>query len=76
MFLITWSLVTLSSLSLIAAEPVHFPIVRRGPSQKSRESWLDAADAIRLKYGYTPSPHFTKRASSAGVSVINQVSLC
>lgn len=78
MSLITWSLVTLSCLSLAAAEPAHFPITRRtAAGEKSFEYWAIAADALRLKYGYTPSsstlPSVGKRGNSAGVSIINQV---
>lgn len=65
------SLAAFSSLSFAGAEPFHFPLVKRW-NPMSIEDYGIAAHSLRIKYGYTP--HSTsKRQSTAGIPVINQV---
>lgn len=71
MFLIIWVTLSLSCLSIAAAEPVSFPIVRR-TSSESNKDWAAIADGLRGKYGYPQVSSSKKRASLASVAIINQ----
>ena len=65
------SLVALSCLSFVGAEPFHISLVRkRDPI--SFEEWEIAAEALRNKYGH-PRSSPSKRQDTAVIPVINQV---
>ena len=67
------SLVALSCLGFVGAEPFHVPLVRkRNPT--SVEDYANAANALRIKYGYTRSP--SKRQNAAAIPITNQVYPC
>jgi hypothetical protein len=68
------SLAALSCLSFAGAEPFHFPLTRRS-NPLSMDDFVNAAHALRIKYGYTPSSP-SKRQNTAGIPIINQVCPC
>ncbi|CCL99649.1 uncharacterized protein FIBRA_01669 [Fibroporia radiculosa] len=66
-------LFSLPFAALAAADPLHIPLVRRSTSKDaSLERFAIAADNIRLKYNFPPVSRHHKRASSVGMSLVNQ----
>lgn len=65
------SLVALSCLSFAGAEPFHVPLMRKR-TPTTMDGYIVAAEALRIKYGLTPSSP-SKRQNTAAVPVINQV---
>lgn len=69
--------------SLVTADPIHIPVTRRsraGP--RDVHYYAAAADRLRAKYGFPTSnktnvsnSRIGSRASSAAISIINQVRL-
>jgi len=68
------SLVALSCLSFVGAEPSHIPLVRRR-DPISVEGYRIAADALRFKYGY-PRSSTSKRQNAVAIPLTNQVRPC
>jgi cathepsin D len=59
--------------ALSYAEPLHFTLTRRASSVTPNADYINSlAEHLRYKYGIKVNK---KRASSAGISMINQVSL-
>lgn len=70
--------------SVVTADPIHIPVTRRsraGP--RDINYYAAAADRLRAKYGFPTSNNkrnvlnsrLGSRASSAGISIVNQVRL-
>lgn len=68
------SLAAVSCLSFAGAEPFHIPLVRKS-TPGTEYNYGAAADALRMKYGYSHSSA-SKRQNTAAIPVINQVYSC
>ena len=66
------SLAAFSCLSLASAEPFHVPLMRRR-EPLSIEDYVNAGNALRIKYGDTSS--LSKRQNTATIPIIDQVIL-
>ena len=66
------SLVAYSCFSFAGAEPSHAPTMRRR-EPRSIEDYVNAGNALRIKYGSTNSP--SKRQNTATIPITDQVIL-
>jgi len=64
------SLAAFSCLSFAGAEPFHVPLMRRR-EPLSIEDYVNAGNALRIKYGYVNSP--SKRQNTATIPIVDQV---
>jgi hypothetical protein len=58
-------------LAVCSAESVHIPLTRRAGARTTADHFA-AGDRARARYGYPK--RMSARASTAGVSIVNQVS--
>ena len=72
MILLYLSLTAFSCLSFAGAEPFHVPLMRRR-EPLSIEDYVNAGNALRIKYGYVNSP--SKRQNTATIPITDQVIL-
>ncbi|KAF8348205.1 aspartyl protease [Amanita rubescens] len=63
----------LSILCAAFADPVHVPLFRRAKTNRTITDIIDAANSVRVKYGYASiQPHASKRASVTNMQIIDQ----
>lgn len=75
------------TISGVTADPLHIPVHRKRSAPRDVHYYAAAADRVRAKYGFPTSDsskkrngasisaRFGKRASSAGISITDQVGL-
>ena len=63
----------LSILCAVLADPIHVPLFKRAKTNRTIKDIIDAANSVRVKYGYASThPHASKRASVANMQIIDQ----